>query len=305
MSSFQLRRCEPRDLAAAAEVVAAHERACRGESAYSLADLEDDWRTTNLAEHTWVALDGDRVVGYGHSSDRGELWRAEAYVHPGVFGRGLGTQLAARLEDEASAGGAKRLQNVVLETDTPARFLLTALGYHEVRRFRELRIDLEDAAPQAPVWPAGLRGTPFDRAVDAPAFHAAQQEAFADHWEFTPRSFEEWSEFHVEKPAFDPSLWTVARDGSALVGGAICRLEAYGGGWIDVLFTRAPWRRRGVGEALVAASFARLWERGQPSIGLGVDAQSDTGAFRLYERMGMRPGWSGITFEKALGAPAA
>ena len=57
-----------------------------------------------------------------------------------------------------------------------------------------------------------------------------------------------------------------------------------------MLFTRRPWRRRGVGAALLADAFARLWERGERSVGLSVDAASDTGAFRLYERAGMAPG---------------
>jgi ribosomal protein S18 acetylase RimI-like enzyme len=296
MSSFPLRHCEPADAAAVADLIAAHERSCRGESAFNLAELLNEWRVTDL-EHTWAALEGDRVVGFGQISERGELWRADGYVHPDAFGRGLGTQLAVLLEAEARSRGAKRVQNSVLEADSAARDLMTALHYSEVRRFREMRIDLA-AAPLAPVWPEGLLGTPFDPATDAQAFHAAQQEAFDDHWEFRPRTFEEWSHIHLEGPAFEPSLWSVVRDRDETVAGAICRLEAYGGGWVDVLFTRAPWRRRGVGEALLVASFAKLWERGQASVGLGVDAQSDTGAFRLYERMGMKPAWAAVTFEK-------
>jgi len=151
-----------------------------------------------------------------------------------------------------------------------------------------MRIDLAEAPP-APAWPDGLHSTSLDPAADARAFHAAQQEGFSDQWEHTPRRFESWSQVHLESPDFEPSLWTVVRDGDEVVAGAICRLEAYGGGWVDVLFTRAPWRRRGVGRALIAASFAKLWARDQPSIGLGVDAQSETGAFRLYESAGMTP----------------
>jgi mycothiol synthase len=298
MSSFLFRHCEPGDAAAIAELVAAHERACFGATAYSQADLESEWRTTNLAEHTWAALDGERVVAYGRISDRGELWRADGYVHPVALGRGLGAQLAALLEAEVRARGAKRVQSSILEPDTSARFLLTALGYREVRRFSELRVDLE-GAPAPPLWPAGLRGVSFDPA-DARAFHAAQQEAFADHWEFHPRTFEAWSSAHLDTPEFDAALWTVVRERAEVVAGAICRREAYGGGWVDVLFTRAPWRRLGVGEALVAASFAKLWECGQTSIGLGVDTGSETGALRLYERMGMAAIWTAVLLEKTL-----
>jgi mycothiol synthase len=52
-------------------------------------------------------------------------------------------------------------------------------------------------------------------------------------------------------------------------------------------FTRRPWRKHGVGTALLGDAFTRFWERGEHSIGLGVDAANETGAFRLYERAGM------------------
>jgi len=67
-----------------------------------------------------------------------------------------------------------------------------------------------------------------------------------------------------------------------------------------VLFTRRSWRGRGVGAALLADTFARFWARGERNIGLGVDAQSDTGAFRLYERAGMRPVLGWLMYEKEL-----
>jgi len=35
-------------------------------------------------------------------------------------------------------------------------------------------------------------------------------------------------------------------------------------------------------------------------VGLGVDAQNETGATRLYERAGMTVHWSATAFEKAL-----
>jgi ribosomal protein S18 acetylase RimI-like enzyme len=55
-----------------------------------------------------------------------------------------------------------------------------------------------------------------------------------------------------------------------------------------------------VGAALLADAFGRLWERGEHSVGLGVDAASDTGAFRLYERAGMTPALGWVVYEKRL-----
>jgi ribosomal protein S18 acetylase RimI-like enzyme len=57
-----------------------------------------------------------------------------------------------------------------------------------------------------------------------------------------------------------------------------------------------------VGAALLADAFGRLWEHGERSVGLGVDAASDTGAFRLYERAGMAPALGWVLYEKDLGA---
>ena len=92
------------------------------------------------------------------------------------------------------------------------------------------------------------------------------------------------------------------RAGGEIAAGTICTGHTYGGGWVHTLFTRRPWRKRGLGAALLRDAFARFWERGERSIGLGVDAANETGAFRLYERAGMSPvlGWT--VYEKKLAA---
>jgi mycothiol synthase len=292
----------PADAAAVTEVVLALESSLYGQSAFSQADLEEEWSELDLEQDARVVREGDRVVGYAVVRERRELWRVEGYVHPDAFGRGIGTLIATGLEEEAARGGARRIQNGVLEADSAARGLLESLGYGPVRIFRELRIEL-DAPPPAPEWPAGLRVVPFDPERDAGEFHAAQQEAFADHWDYTPRDFEWWSKVHLGSERFDRTLWCVVRAGDEIAAGTICTGET-GGGWVHSLFTRRPWRRQGVGAALLGDSFRRFWDRGEPSVGLGVDAASDSRAFRLYERAGMAPllGW--VAYEKELGEVA-
>ncbi len=58
-------------------------------------------------------------------------------------------------------------------------------------------------------------------------------------------------------------------------------------GWVRVLGVKWPWRRRGLGLALLLHSFGELLRRGIRTVGLGVDAENLTGAVRLYERAGM------------------
>ena len=124
------------------------------------------------------------------------------------------------------------------------------------------------------------------------------------HWDSTPRDFESWSKVTSRSERFDPALWCVVRAG---------RRDRRR----DDLHRRHVRRRlrprrsspvaRGAGRAWArrssATSFGRFWERGERSVGLGVDAASDTGAFRLYERAGMTPALGWVMYEKALRPP--
>ena len=287
------------DAAAVTEVVVALESSLYGQTAFSQADLEDEWSDLDLEQNAIVVRDGGRIVGYGAVREAGDLWQAEGYVHPDAHGRGIGRLIATGLEEDAVRRGARRIHNRVFEADSAARRLLESLRYGAVRVFREMRIEL-DAPPPAPAWPDGLRVVPFDPERDALEFHAAHQEAFADHWEYAPRDFASWSNWYMGSKRLDPTLWCVVRAGDEIVAGTICTGDTYGGGFVHVLFTRRPWRNQGVGAALLGDSFGRFWERGEHSVGLGVDAASDTGAFRLYERAGMAPilGW--VIYEKEL-----
>ena len=291
------------DAAAVTEVVMALESSLYGQTAFSQADLEEEWSDLDLEQDVGVVRDGDRIVGYGTVREMGELWRAEGYVHPAALGRGIGRLIATGLEEDAVRRGARRIQNSVFEVDSAARSLLESLGYRAVRVFRELRIKLE-APPPAPDWPDGLRVVAFDPEHDAREFHAAHQEAFTDHWDYTPRDFASWSQRQLGGERFDPTLWCVVRAGDEIAAGTICTGDTYGGGWVDVLFTRRPWRKQGVGAALLSDAFGRFWERGEHSVGLGVDAANETGAFRLYERAGMAPVLGWVLYEKELGQAA-
>ena len=298
-SSFRLAPAVAADAAGVTEVVRALESSLYGQSGLSQADLVAEWSELDLEHDARVVRDGERIVGYGAVHDEGELWRAEGFVHPEAAGRGIGRLIATGLEAVAARRGARRIQSNVIERDAGAHRLLESLGYRDVRVFRELRIELA-ARPPAPEWPDGLRVVPFDPDRDAREFHAAHQEAFRDHWEHTPRDFESWAKGHLASERFDPTLWCVVRAGDEIAAGTICTGDTYGGGFVHELFTRRPWRRRGVGAALLGDVFARFWERGERSIGLGVDAASATGAFRLYERAGMAPVLGWVVYEKAL-----
>jgi GNAT superfamily N-acetyltransferase len=104
---------------------------------------------------------------------------------------------------------------------------------------------------------------------------------------------------------FDPSLWNLALADGQVVGTALNYPyvdDDHDMGWVGTLGVVREWRRRGLALALLHHSFQEFYRRGKRKVGLGVDAESLTGATRLYLKAGMHPDpkreWS--LFEKEL-----
>lgn len=214
-------------------------------------------------------------------------------------GRGFGSALVDRSEARLAELGVERIHSVALAPDPGAPELLASRGYREVRRFWEMTIELGDEPPADPELPEPLRIEPFS-AEAARAFHAALEEAFADHWGHRPESYEAWWERQLAKPDHDPTLWALVRDGAEVAGAVRNDPERSGGGWIGALGVRAPWRGCGVGKALLLHSFREFHRRGVRRVGLGVDSENATGATRLYESAGMHVDQETVVWEKIL-----
>jgi mycothiol synthase len=241
------------------------------------------WLANQELRPEWLRVlevDG-RVVGYG-----------DIYVHPtrvqlDVAAPGHWEPFLDWLESEAGARG------IAAHAYFPAGHELAALvearGYRLARSSYHMAIELPDE-PAAPSLPGGISLRTY-RDDDAEPLRAAINEAFADDWEWEDISPSSFREFYLRARGFDPSLWLLAEDEGELAGFVLAYPERAGDadlGWIGTLGVRKPWRRRGLGEALLRAAFGELYRRGRRQVGLGVDAENVTGALRLYERVGMR-----------------
>ncbi len=251
----------------------------------------------DLARDTWMFEEEARLVAIGWVEAHDETGVAVGAVHRECLGRGLGSKLVDRSEERLRELGVGRIHNVTLAPDLAAAPLLSRRGYREVRRFWEMTIELGDEPPPAPVLPEGLRIEPFSPGL-APAFHAALEEAFAEHWEHQPEGFGEWWERQLAKPDHDPSLWFHVRDGDEIAAVARNDPERSGGGWVGALGVRREWRGRGLAKALLLYSFGEFHRRGQRRVGLGVDSENTTGATHLYESVGMVVDTEQVVWEK-------
>lgn len=302
---FHLRAGTMEDLPAALELFNQTSKKMIGSEEFTLVNLENDWTTPGFNQETdqKVILSPEgKQVAYG------EVWAvSQPPVHPWVWGRvhpdfeglGLGSYLLEWAE--------QRVQQVVEETPDEARVsfyagiwdhykpgndLLTGYGMNLIRNSYQMRIEMNEAPPQ-PKWPEGIQVRTF-RPEDAEAVYRADEEAFQDHFGHLDEDFEtgfaRFKHRFSSDPDFDPEIWFLAMDGDEIAGISLCRKKSWEDenmGWVSVLAVRRPWRKQGLGLALLHHSFATFWERGKQRVGLGVDAENLTGALRLYEKAGM------------------
>jgi mycothiol synthase len=249
-----------------------------------VAELEG--RTVGLAGQNWV------------DTRDGELreYRLFGSVDPAFRRRGIGAALLADNERRAGALAASQRSDRptayagFAAEGRPGGTLLERSGYRPVRWFFVMvRPTLDDI--DEPPLPDGveLRPVTADQHV---AIWRANREAFRDHWGGSDESEEQMRRV-LDDPDTDTDMWLIAWDGDEVAGGVwngINRAEneALGirRGWLDSVFTRRPWRRRGLAAALIGRSLRLLRERGMTSAALGVDADNPTGALGLYESAG-------------------
>jgi len=305
-NDYSFRAPTPGDAQAVVDLINAYSLAQGGADDFTLAALRGDWDDPafTLASDAWVAVGPDaQLLGYEqlYLDPAGLAHEVDGYVHPEHEGRGIGTLLLRLAEQRArgvSIAGA-HIRGAIEATNTAAQHLFAAEGYCAVRHFWRMEIDLQAAAP-APVLPAGITVRAFVPGQDERATYEAIEQAFEDHWGHTRRPFEEWSRAQLQRPDFDSTLWFLALDGERIAGTALCWPRTETMAWVRCLGVRRPWRGRGLGMALLRYAFGVFYARGFRSAGLGVDAQSPTGATRLYERAGMRVTERYDTLEKEL-----
>jgi mycothiol synthase len=295
---MNVRRPTEADAPPVTALIAAMDTHFVGEPELSEEDLRNEWTDLELDRDAWLFELDDELAGYAALHTWSQTF-ADGYVHPRHFGRGVGTRIVELTEAEARSRKLEAIQNAVLAADRRACVLLESRGYRALRHFYRMAIELE-ASPSAVEWPPGLRVEPLDYEKDAEAFHATLDESFAEEFGHEPERGIDWRA-RRERRGFDPTLWFVVKDGDEVAAAVLCQEERFGGGWIASIGVRKPWRRRGVGFALLLHAFDQLYARGQSRIALGVDAENPTGATRLYERAGMQVTFEAVVYEKRLG----
>ena len=255
-----------------------------------------------------VEVDGT-LIGYANTE-----WREEddgacphfINLHLVAEWRGCGLELAmqrtmercARVAASAGPDGARHwFASRAPETWQARVTMLRALGYVPVRTHLEMQRSLDGDFPAA-VFPVGLALRPA-LPQHYRAIWEAGEECFRDQQDHVAPSDESYRAW-VAAPDLDPTLWLVAWDRDRIAGAAINVIHEGAWGETDDLFVRRPWRRHGLGRALLIGSLHLFRARGLATAGLGVDAGNASGALGLYESVGFRPYQRVVSYRKLM-----
>lgn len=263
-----------------------------------------------------VELDGKLVATadseWVDTTDGLREFRMGAIVDPAWRRRGIGSWLQGQLEAHAhrlwqtypSDERRPMFGSWAMNSETAKIALLRRFGFEEARYFFDMvRPSLDEI--DEPVLPEGLEFRPV-REDQLKQMWDADMESFRDHWggfDGSDESFQRW----LHDPKFDRDLLVVAWDGDEIAGGVVNEINEVENaafnrkrGWLQSVFVRRPWRRRGVGRAAVLRSLQALRERGMTSAGLGVDADNPTGALGLYTGTGFEVEHRSAAYRKPL-----
>ena len=224
-------------------------------------------------------------------------------VHPGWRRRGIGYALFAWQLDRARRWHAETHREglgplrVICAVDTKladTRALYERAGLEPVRWFADMTLRFDGTPPDFPP-PPGIRLVPLSRKL-FDAVRQAHNEAFADHWGSQPIDATRWAEQLARSASRVSWSWVALEERTSDVVGYATnsayeqdwQSQGFTEGWTDRLGVRPGWRGRGIARALLGASMRSFAEAGLDAAGLGVDTDSPTGAFRLYESMGYR-----------------
>jgi len=223
------------------------------------------------------------------------------WVHAAHRGRGIGTTIVqwglelARMRITYAPDDARVTNRCqASDADTAAAKVFIGLGYSPDRHEIEMELVFDGVVAVAPI-PAGVTIRTVTRDSDVEAVARVSSDAFRDHYGWAESSWdqtlERWANFRAMDEWDDDLVFVAEAEGEPV--GELVGVRSHGSttesGYIGSLGVVRSWRGKGLARALLTRAFAAYQARGMRAVALDVDADSLTGATRLYESVGMTP----------------
>ncbi|MEU4237862.1 GNAT family N-acetyltransferase [Actinoplanes sp. NPDC026619] len=299
---WSTRRPKLDDAAEILALVHACDMASIGEPDYTLDEVREMLTepNTDMARDCWLALDDEgRIVGwaYPRNANGGSRDFADVYTWPERGTPALRPLLAllmGRMSERAARFGHDpyEVRAGAIPTEQDLIDALTEAGFVFLKQHARMQMSLDGVPLTAPEPPPGVtvREVRGDDEDDMRAVHSVIFQAFADT-DHTSNDYDSWRTQLSNEKSLSFDEWFAAEADGRVVG-ALQSSDAGlddNEGWVKRLGVLRPYRKRGVGEALLRRAFAVYAGKGRTKAGLGVDLANPTQAARLYYAVGMTP----------------
>ena len=163
-------------------------------------------------------------------------------------------------------------------------------GFEFLRRYYTMRMKISSAPSIRKIDNLEIKAIDIADSNQIALFHAAHQDAFSSHFGFAPRDLDKWRELVLQDSANDPNgVFMAFRDGEP-VGFCQCNDEyaEENRGFINLLGVTHRYEGQGIGEALLQTGIKYCMAKGFDSVELNVDTGNESGALKLYEKVGFK-----------------
>jgi ribosomal protein S18 acetylase RimI-like enzyme len=172
-------------------------------------------------------------------------------------------------------------------------------GYEFLRHYYTMRMTLSSAPSVRHIEDLDIRAIDVTNPDLIALWHSAHQNSFSNHFGFAPRELEKWRELVLDS-SLDPKGVFLAFKNGEPVGFCQCNDEyaEENKGFINLLGVTHENQGLGFGEALLQTGIAYCLTKGYDSVELNVDTGNESGALKLYEKVGFRPESSWIQLHR-------
>ena len=174
-------------------------------------------------------------------------------------------------------------------------------GFEFLRRYYTMRMNISSAPKIREIPELEIRNIDVSNPDEVALWHKLHQNAFSKHFGFAPRDIEKWRDLILGDIFIDPTGVFVALSHGLPAGFCQCTDEYADEkkGHIASLGVVLEFQGLGIGEALLQTGIAHSATKGYDTVELNVDTGNESGALKLYEKVGFKPESSWIQLHRS------
>lgn len=163
-------------------------------------------------------------------------------------------------------------------------------GFEFLRRYYTMRMSASEGIDSVAVAGVEIRAINIADNDLVQEWYKSHQNSFSNHFGFVPRTLENWKKLTLADNFVDcDGVFLAFKDGK-VVGFCQCTDEYAheNKGFISLLGVNHEYQGLGIGEALLRRAISHCRTKGYVVIELNVDTGNESGALRLYEKIGFK-----------------